>query len=49
MDKASATETVDFGSIPGWIKPKIRKTGFHSFLAWHPAIKGTEWSLHHVC
>ena len=28
VDKASATETVNTGSIPGRAKPKIRKVGF---------------------
>ena len=25
MDRASAAETVDLGSIPGWVKPKTIK------------------------
>ena len=32
MNKASAGETVDCGSIPDRIKPKIIKIGIHSFL-----------------
>ena len=30
VDKASAAETVDSGSIPGLVKPKTKKIGFHS-------------------
>ena len=30
---ASAIETVDFGSIPGWVKSKTIKIGIHSFRA----------------
>ena len=37
VDRASATEAVDTGSIPGRVKPKTIKIGIHSF----PAIKGT--------
>ena len=37
--EASATETVDSGSILGQVKPKIIKIGIQSFLAWHSAIK----------
>ena len=33
VDRASATETVDLGSIPGRIKPKNIKIGIHSFPA----------------
>ena len=33
VDRASATETVDSGSIPGRVKPKTIKIGIHSFLA----------------
>ena len=40
-DKASAAETVDSGSIPGLVKPKSAKVGFHSFPARRSAIKGT--------
>ena len=29
----SATKTVDLGSIPNRVKPKIMKIGFHSFPA----------------
>ena len=32
MDRASATETVESGSIPGRVKPNIIKIGIHSFL-----------------
>ena len=32
VDRASATETVDSGSIPSRIKPKTMKIGIHSFL-----------------
>ena len=33
VDRASATETVDSGSIPGWVIPKTIKIGIHSFPA----------------
>ena len=33
VDKASATETVDLGSIPSRVKPKTIKIGIHSFPA----------------
>ena len=33
VDRASATETVDTGSIPGRVKPKTIKIGIHSFPA----------------
>ena len=33
MEKASATETVDSGSIPGWVKTKAVKVGIRSFPA----------------
>ena len=33
MDGASATETVNSGSIPGRVKPKTIKIGIHSFPA----------------
>ena len=33
VDRASATETVDSGSIPGWVKPKTIRIGIHSFSA----------------
>ena len=33
VDRASATETVDLGSIPGRVKPKTRKIGIHGFRA----------------
>ena len=48
VDRASATETVDLGSIPGRVKPKTIKIVIHSFPAWCSAIKGTVWSLHRV-
>ena len=48
VDRASATEAVDTGSIPGRVKPKTIKIGIHSFPAWRSAIKGTVWSLHRV-
>ena len=34
VDKASATETVQLGSIPGRVKWKITKICIHSFFAW---------------
>ena len=48
MDRASATEAVDTGSIPGRVKPKTIKISIHSFPAWRSAIKGAVWSLHRV-
>ena len=33
VDRASATEAVDSGSIPGRVKPKTTKIGIHSFPA----------------
>ena len=33
MNRASATEVVDTGSIPGRVKPKTIKIGIHSFPA----------------
>ena len=41
MDRASATEALDSGSIPGRVKPKAIKIGIHSFHAGRLAIKGT--------
>ena len=41
MDRASATETADLGSILHRVKPKTIKTGIHSFPAGRSAIKGT--------
>ena len=45
MDRASAPEAVDSGSIPGRVKPKTIKIGIHSFPARHSAIK---WTLRRV-
>ena len=33
VDRASATEAVDSGSIPGRVKPNTIKIGLHSFPA----------------
>ena len=33
VDRASATEAIDSGSIPGQVKPKTIKIGIHSFPA----------------
>ena len=33
VDRASATETVKLGSIPGRIEPKIRKIDINNFSA----------------
>ena len=41
VDRASVTEAVDTGSIPGLVKPKTIKIGIHSFPASRSAIKGT--------
>ena len=46
MDRVSATEAADSGSIPRRIKPKTIKIDIHSFPAWRSAIKETVWSLH---
>ena len=49
VERASATEAVDSGSIPGRVKPKTLKIGIHSsFPTWRSAIKGTVWSLRRV-
>ena len=40
MDRASATETVDTGSIPGRFKPKTIKIRIHSFLLDVQQLKG---------
>ena len=45
VDRASSTEAVDSGLIPGRVKPKTKKIGIHSFPAWRSAIKGRVWSL----
>ena len=39
VDKASATETIDLGLIPGRVKLKTIKIGTNSFPAWRSAIK----------
>ena len=44
----SATEAVDWGSIPGRVTPKTKKIGIHSFPASCSAIKGTVRSLRRV-
>ena len=41
VDRASTTEVVDSGSIPGRVKPKTIKIGIQSFPARLSAIKGT--------
>ena len=41
MDRASATEMGDSGSIPVRVKPKTIKIGIYSIPAWRSAIKGT--------
>ena len=48
VDRASATEAVDSGSIPGRVKPKTIKIGIHSFPAWRSALKRTVWSRRRV-
>ena len=40
MNRASATEVVDVGSIPGSVKPKTIKIGIHSFLEHVQQLKG---------
>ena len=40
VDRASATEAVDSGSIPGQVKPNTTKIGIYSFPEWRSAIKG---------
>ena len=39
VDRASATETVNSGSIPGRVKPKTINIGIHSLSAWRSTIK----------
>ena len=41
MDRASATEAVDSGSIPGRVKPNTMKIDIYSFPACRSAIEGT--------
>ena len=41
VDRASATEIVDSGSINTRVKPKTIKLGIHSFPAQRSARKGT--------
>ena len=41
VERASVTEAVDSGSIPGRVKPKTINIGIHNFPAWGSAIKGT--------
>ena len=40
VDRASATETVDSGSITGRVKLKTIKIDIQSFPAWRSALKG---------
>ena len=47
MDRASAAETLDSGSIPGRVKLRL-KVDIHNFPTWRLAIKGTVWSLRRV-
>ena len=35
VNRASATKTVDSGSILGRVKPKTIKIGIYSFQTWH--------------
>ena len=41
VDRTSAAETVDSGSIPNWVKPKTIKIGIHSFPTGRSALKET--------
>ena len=47
VDKRSTTETVDSGSIPGWVKPKTTRIiiGIYSFPAWPLATKSRSVKL----
>ena len=38
VDRASAAEAADSGSIPSRVKPKTIRIGIHSFRAWCSAI-----------
>ena len=40
VDKASATETVNYGSIPFRVKPKTIKIDIHSFQVYVQRLKG---------
>ena len=40
VDRASATEAVDSGSIPGRVKPKTVTIGIHSFMLDVQQLKG---------
>ena len=48
VDRASATETVDLGLIPGRVKPKTIKIGIHSFLLDVQQLKG-QYEANAVC
>ena len=49
MNKASATETVRWGSIPVWVKPKTIKIGiFTAFLLDVQQLKG-QYEASAVC
>ena len=39
VDRASVTQTVNLGSIPGQVKPKTMKIVTHSFFAWLLVLK----------
>ena len=39
--RAFATETLDSGLIPGWVKPKTIKIGIHRFSVTRSDLKGT--------
>ena len=40
VDRASVTQTVNLGWIPGRVKPKTMKIYTHSFFAWLSVLKG---------
>ena len=48
MDRASATEAVNSGLIPGRVKPQTINIGIYSFFARSSALKGKVWSFHRV-
>ena len=41
VDRMSAIEAIDSGSIPGRVKPKTIKIDSHNFPAWLTTIQGT--------
>ena len=49
VDRASAAETINSGSICGRVKAKTIKIGIHSFPAWRSAIIKGQYEASAVC